>query len=123
MISLKELNPHGYTTTPEQAKNLAKLLTVMNEIRTKYGKPMTVTSGLRSDADQARINPKAKKSNHLMGLACDISDVDGLLWTWCMLNVKVLETLGVYLEDKQSTPTWVHFQITPPGSGKRVFKP
>lgn len=123
MISEKELNPHGYKPDVETAANLAKLLTIMNVIRTAYGKPMTVTSGLRSDADQKRINPKAPKSNHIKGLAVDISDPHGEVWAWCMTNMKLMEEQGIYFEDKNATPTWVHFQIVPPKSGKRIFKP
>lgn len=48
MISLKELNPKGYATTPEVDKNLEKLLLAINIIRSNWAKPMIVTSGLRS---------------------------------------------------------------------------
>jgi uncharacterized protein YcbK (DUF882 family) len=123
MITIEELNPHKYSTTPEQTVNLLKLLDIMNKVRAAYGKPMIVTSGLRSQADQDRINPSAPKSNHLLGLACDISDPVGDVWVWCMQNMKLMENLGIYFEDKNSTKTWVHFQIVPPRSGQRIFKP
>jgi len=123
MISMQELNPHNYATDATTADNLNKLLSVMNQIRAAYGKPMTVNSGLRSQADQDRINPKAPKSNHLKGLACDIADADAALWAWCMVNMPLMEKLGVYFEDKNASPTWVHFQIVAPASGKRIFKP
>ena len=55
MISLLELNSHGYPTTPEIDKNLATLLERLNKVREGYGIPMTVTSGLRSDAQQAAL--------------------------------------------------------------------
>lgn len=122
-IVIAEINPHKYTLTPEQEANVNKLLVIMNKIRDAYGKPMTVTSGVRSMEDQMRINPSAPKSNHLLGLAVDISDPDSKLWSWCMLNMPLMEQLGVYFEDKNATPTWVHFQIVPPKSGKRIFKP
>jgi hypothetical protein len=123
VISAKELNPHNYPTTPEVAANLNNLLIIMNKVRDAYGKPMLITSGLRSDADQARINPKAPKSNHILGLACDVSDPNGELWAWCMLNMPLFEALGVYFEDKNKTPQWVHYQIVAPKSGKRIFTP
>lgn len=123
MISMKELNPHNYTTDSTIETNLTKLLGILNQIRTAYGKPMTITSGLRNQADQDRINPKAPKSNHLMGLAADISDPNGAFWAWCVLNMPMMEKLGVYFEDKNSSPTWTHCQIVPPKSGKRIFKP
>lgn len=123
MISLDELNPKKYSLSEEQAKNLEKLHSAINKIRTAYGKPMLVTSGVRSEEDQKRINPKAPKSNHLLGLACDIADKDGKLWNWLMVNLNLLEEAGLYLEHKSATPTWVHFQACPPKSGKRVFFP
>lgn len=123
MISLQELNPHNYSLTPELEANLLELQKRMNVIREAYGKPMRVTSGLRSEADQARINPGAPKSKHLNGQACDISDKDGDLWKWCMINMDLIVSTGLWLEDKDATPIWVHFQFVPPASGKRIFKP
>lgn len=123
MISMKELNPHNYPTTPEIQGNLDKLLAALNEVRTAYGKPMTINSGLRSQADQQRINPSAPKSKHLLGLAVDIRDNDGLFWAWCMMNTPLMEKLGFYFEDKNATPTWTHMQLCPPRSGNRIFKP
>lgn len=123
-IKMSELNPHKYETTPEIAANLDKLLAVLQAIRAAYGKPMVITSGLRSDADQKRINPSAPKSKHLLGLACDVSDKDHALYNWLTAdnNKKAIE-FGVYLEHKSATINWVHLQIVPPKSGKRVFYP
>lgn len=123
MISRKELNPHDYDLTPEQQVNFDKLCEVMNAVRSAYGRPMLVTSGVRSELDQARINPKARGSAHVRGGACDISDPDNNVWGWCMDNLALLAKLGLYLEDKRSTPRWVHFQIFPPKSGNRIFIP
>ena len=123
MITLQELNPHNHPATEEIAANLNKLLTALNEVRKVYGKPMIINSGLRSEADQQRINPKAPKSKHLLGLAADIRDTDGSFWAWCMVNMDLMVKLGIYFEDKKSTPTWVHMQVAVPASGKRIFLP
>lgn len=123
MITLQELNPRKHKLTPDQQANLELLCEKMNKIRTAYGKPMRVTSGVRSVEDQLRINPKAPKSKHLLGLACDIADADGKLWAWLMDNLKLVEEAGLYLECKSATPTWVHFQASPPKSGRRIFRP
>lgn len=123
MITRQELNPHDYQLTPEQAANFEKLFVAMNAFREAYGRPMLVTSGVRSEFDQARINPKAKGSAHVRGAACDISDPDNSVWGWCMDHMQLLADLGLYLEDKRSTPRWVHFQIIPPKSGNRIFLP
>lgn len=123
MISLNELNPHSYSTTPEIANNLNLLLDAINKVRAVYGLPMTVTSGLRSNEDQMRINPLAPKSKHLLGLACDIYDPDGKLWQWVLNNLVLMQQLGFYFEDKRWTKNWVHFQLGAPHSGKRIFIP
>lgn len=121
MITLKELNPKNYKLTPEQETNIKILHERMNKVRSAYGKPMTVTSGVRSEADQARINPKAPKSNHLKGAACDIADSNGELYKWCKENESLLVEIGLWLEERQGG--WQHFQIVPPKSGKRWFMP
>lgn len=123
MISASELNPHKYTPTPEQTANLAVLLDRMNQLRALYGKPMTVTSGLRSPEDQASINPSVPKSKHLTGQACDILDGTGDLKKWVKANVSSLESIGLWCEDFKSTPTWLHCQIVAPKSGNRFFIP
>lgn len=124
MITRRELNPKGLEETEEIKKNLDMLLDRMNKIRKAWGKPMRVTSGLRSQADQMRINPKASKSKHLIGAAVDISDpAPNALQTWCKENVKLLEEAGLWMESFDHTPTWIHFQIFPPKSGKRWFIP
>ena len=127
MITMKELNPHGYTTNQFIDKNLAILLERMNELRDAYDKPMIVTSGLRSEEQQAGLiaqgKTNAKNSKHLAGAACDILDENGELKKWIMDNVKILEKIGLWCEDFGHTPTWCHFQIMAPGSGKRFFIP
>lgn len=121
MISLEELNPHNYILTDEQKANQAILLVCINKVRKAYGLPMSVTSGVRSMADQMRINPSAPKSKHLIGAAVDIADKDAKLYAWCKANEKVLEDAGVYCEE--GTKGWVHFQCIAPRSGHRWFYP
>ena len=125
MITLKELiKNNDYNSLPQDTKNnLDKLLLALNKIRVEYNKPMIITSGLRSPADQQRINPAAPKSKHLIGAAADVLDTDGELWKWCMINIQLIIEAGLYLEDKLSTPQWVHFQCIAPKSGNRIFKP
>lgn len=132
-ITRQELNPRGYTLTPEQDSNLTRLLEVMNVVRAEYGHPMIVTSGVRTLADQKRIDAKRivggkpagprLGSAHLKGAAVDIWDRDGELWTWCLDHLDRLTQLGLYLEDRTRTPAWVHFQTIAPRSGNRIFLP
>jgi len=123
MITMKEINPHNYPTTPEIDANLVILLDRINQVRTAYAVPMIVTSGLRSQADQQRINPSAPKSNHLKGAAIDIADADRKLTNWIKANIPLMEQIGLWFEDFDHTKTWVHAQIVPPKSGNRIFIP
>jgi LAS superfamily LD-carboxypeptidase LdcB len=127
MISLLELNSHGYPTSKEIDKNLATLLERLNRVREAYGIPMTVTSGLRSDAQQAALiaggKSNAPKSHHLTGEAADILDHSGKLKAWVEANLGLIEEIGLWMEDFAHTPSWCHFQIVPPHSGKRFFIP
>jgi hypothetical protein len=138
MISLKELNPKSFPLTPEMTTNLDKLLVAMNVVRAAYGKPMFITSGVRSLEDHKRIymeiarakgitNPRIPMgSKHLKAAACDVLDQDGSLYAWCKANDSVLAQAGVYLEEDRSAPR-VHFQVIPFGSykpgGSRWFRP
>lgn len=117
--------------------NLEELQKRMNIIRKVWAKPMIVTSGFRTMQDHLRIyssiNAKRRKkglpelkvptsSKHLIGAACDISDKDGSLHDWCVFNQDLLEKVGLWCEEKDDMKR-VHFQIFPPKSGKRFFKP
>jgi len=85
----------------------------------------TVNSGWRPPAVNARTKKAAKKSKHMMCLACDLSDDDELLDKWCMSanGRKAMETIGLWLEHPSATPRWCHLQTVPPNSGNRVFYP
>lgn len=134
MIEMKELLKKAKLEdqTPEIQANLKILLERLNKVRVAWGKPMTSTSGLRTMADHLRIYKEKgitdqtlipMKSKHLSGEADDISDPQQELQAWCKENVEKLEEIGLWMEDFSATPTWVHFQIVPPRSGKRWFVP
>lgn len=120
---MKELfGGHLISDIPIAAQqNLEELQKRINVIREAWGKPMIVTSGFRTEADQRRINPKAMKSNHLTGRAVDIADADGLLYEWAVKNTALLEGVGLWCEVRQGP--WLHFQSVPPKSGRRFFQP
>jgi uncharacterized protein YcbK (DUF882 family) len=113
------------------------LLERINKIRKAYGKPMTVTSGLRTMEDHLRIyrqiaerkglpfdeSKVPKKSKHLFGQAVDIADPKQDLQKWCTENETLLEEVGLWMEDFSATSNWCHFQTVAPASGKRWFKP
>lgn len=115
----------------EVQNNLQELLVKVNKVRTAYGKPMIVTSGLRTMKHHLEIYarkgiypPKVPmKSNHLSGRAVDFADGNGELKKWVKANVKLMEEIGLWMEDFSATKTWCHFQINPPKSGNRFFIP
>jgi uncharacterized protein YcbK (DUF882 family) len=115
------LYPADYTQTI--SNNLEELLIALNAIRTAYGKPMIVDSGWRPSAINDATSNAAHHSKHLIGLAADIADPDGSLWLWVLANLDLMQKLGIYMEDKRWTPSWVHFQLGPPLSGHRIFIP
>ncbi len=127
MIARKELNARNLPETPEIAANLDVLCERLNLLRANYGKPMIITSGLRSAAQQAELiqngKSNAPKSRHLTGEAADILDTDGKLKEYVKNNLHLLELIGLWCEDFAHTPNWLHAQISAPKSGKRVFIP
>jgi hypothetical protein len=117
---------------PELEENLSILLDKMNKLRTIYNIPMKVNSGLRTKEDQLRIYKEKgitdiKKipmaSKHFFCQAVDISDPEKKLQQWVKDNLRIIEEIGLWMEDFSYTPTWCHFQSVPPKSGNRFFKP
>jgi hypothetical protein len=127
MITIEELNPHKLIVTPEIESNLNELLIRMNKIRALWGKPMIVTSGLRSKELQSELIKVGKStayaSRHLTGQACDIFDPHKDLANWCLLNAHFLGENNLWCEDPSYCSNWTHFQSVPPKSGKRFFIP
>lgn len=124
------------TIPAEHQANLKELHKRINLIRQAYGKGMTPTSGYRTKEDHIRVYKElAIKRNvpfdetkipwgsqHLKGAAVDISDPDGKLYAWTEQNKKLLEEIGLWCEVKDDQRR-VHYQIYPPKSGNRFFKP
>lgn len=83
-----------------------------------------VASGWRPPAINDATANSAHGSKHLTGEAIDLRD-NGVrdLARWCLKNLDALEEIGLWMEDPQWTPTWVHLQIVPPGSRRRVYCP
>lgn len=119
--------------THTQQLNLEELLKRINMVRAEWGKPMRVTSGLRTMQDHLRIysakgiTDKSKipmRSAHLEGMAVDIADPDGALKLWLTSDrtgIVTLERAELYCE--ADCNGWVHFQTRRPNSGNRWFKP
>lgn len=127
MISFKELlHGHSIADVPiNHQQNLVDLQTRVNRLREAWGRPLIVTSGYRTAADQARINPKAPRSKHMEGNAVDIADPTGELYAWAVKNEARLTEWGLWCERRQGP--WLHVQRVQYGSYKpnksRFFNP
>ena len=120
----------------EIVANINTLIPKVNELLEKFGEYRRCNSGIRLVTDQIRIykekNEARKKqglppvtvpmgSCHLKGAAIDLEDANGKLYKWCKDNIKILEQLGLYCEERQGG--WLHVQIFAPKSGRRFFNP
>lgn len=109
--------------TPLMRTNLSKLLDALNKFRAAYGKPMIVTSGLRTQQQNDQLSNAGKKSAHLTGEACDFADVDRSITNFVLANPSILVDCDLYMEEPSATPTWCHLSCRRPYSGRRIFQP
>jgi hypothetical protein len=127
---------HAAELTPEIVRNAELLLERVNELLARATEegvepgvdPDTgtaVSSGWRPRRVNEATANAAKASKHVAGLAVDLRDtLPGRDFArWCLRNRAALTGIGLWMEDPRWTPTWVHLQCVPPGSGNRVFVP
>jgi hypothetical protein len=144
MMTLKEIihtDIDESALDPKKLEQCQDLTDRVNIIRAKWGKAMSVTSGVRTLKDHLRIYAQKgitdqskipMKSKHLENVtsaaAVDIADPVLALTKW-MKNTPegqaALEEANLFCED--GNLNWVHFQNQPFGSykpgGTRWFKP
>lgn len=99
---------------------VTRLNAVLKELHIKDAK---FSSGFRPSEVNKKTPNAAKKSKHITGHAGDMEDLEGKIDYAFLMNLKVLEKHGLYLEHPDATPKWAHTQSVAPGSGNRVFKP
>lgn len=112
--------------TPELLENLQKTVDIINQFLKHVGiVNEIVSSGFRPVSVNEMTVNSAKKSNHILGLAVDLKDVNHNIFKAILKpeNLAKAQELGIYFEDARATKTWIHMQIVPPKSGKRIFKP
>ena len=117
--------------TPEIQQNAVELLRRTNRLLEMFlaANPTSHARGCNSGWRPAAINSSVKnaapRSNHMLGLACDIEDDDESLDKWLMTaeGQKALEICQLWMEHPQATPRWSHVQSVAPKSGRRVFIP
>lgn len=138
MITRLMLNPKQHILTPDQELNLNQLMEVLQDIEDSYDQDLVINRGFSTPTEQMAIYDGINASRKTKGLppikapmgsahckaaAADISDPKGELYAWLEDNVVLREDLGIAMEDKTFTPTWVHVQIYLPASGKLIFIP
>lgn len=109
------------------AANAVLLLAKVNEFLADFldhfpEETIRMSSGYRSREHNLNVGG-ALDSNHMKGRAVDVADYSRNLAKFCLQNIPRLEQLGLYCEDLRVTKNWVHFQSTPPKSGRRFFIP
>jgi hypothetical protein len=122
--------------SPDIERNAARTVVVFNALMARamaYGVRFPVnpktgspfSSGWRPPAVNAATPGASKTSLHMIGKAGDIYDPDGKIGAWLMTDSgqQALKDVGIWIEHPDATPTWSHWQIVPPGSGRRVFYP
>lgn len=110
-----------YPLSPILVSNMKHLLELIDVVRMEWGYPLQISSGYRP----GRYNKTAGgsvNSAHLTCEAVDLVDIDGSLARFCA-NVNKLAGWGLYMENSERTPGWVHLQTRAPKSGNRIFNP
>lgn len=127
--------PHLSTVPGDHYDNAGKLLSKVNVVLAAFVadkgvlhvNPDTGTliagnghGGYRLDASTVG----AAKSKHKTGQAVDVYDPHRDLARWVLEHPALVhQQLGLSIERPEWTPTWVHFQSVPPGSGVFAFIP
>lgn len=117
----------------EVRANAAITAAAYTRLETSFGRRIVLSSGFRPQHVNAQTDGAATNSLHMKGQAGDAVDQDRELAIFCLSDLKLLEHFGLYLEDPRYSRRrhpdtkewmfWVHLQIVPPKSGKRVFIP
>lgn len=123
--------PIKWPPTSEMLADAAEVVRRVNLFLTMFGASRDVSSGYRPPEVNAATPGAAKNSHHMTCKAVDLRDKDGKLGAFALASVKRLEDCDLYLEHPIDTFTvkngkvtarWVHLQIVPPRSKRRIFR-
>ena len=117
----------GIDNTPndEIIKNLKLLCEkILQPLRDEIGSPIRVSSGYRSPALNTAIGGSSKTSDHIEGLAGDISNPSGdnkLLFDLIIeMDLPFKQLIWEFGDDKQ--PQWIHVSVDPLQPKNEVLK-
>lgn len=104
----------GIYNTPDSAtlERMKKVALVFEQIRSHYGKPITITSFYRGPELNAAIGGSSKTSQHMQGEAIDfdVNQDNAKLFEWIRKNVEFDQLIWEYGTDKE--PDWIHISYT-----------
>lgn len=110
------------TPSPEVIENLKQLCeNVLEYIRVRFGKPITVNSGYRGPKLNKVIGG-AKNSQHMTGQAADIeiAGVDNkVLFNWIKDNMEFDQLILEYYKEGIPDSGWVHVSWSSNGNRKQ----
>lgn len=111
--------------TPEIIQNVHILLPKVNALLADLGiTDVQVSSGWRPPELNAVTPGASKKSLHMIGKAVDIYDPQHVLYDRIFADYNLLLDNGLWMEDKDSTPTWCHLDCgIRTARPVRIFKP
>jgi uncharacterized protein YcbK (DUF882 family) len=109
-----------YPISKDQAVAMADLLARVNHLFATFKINAQLTSGYRPGHFNKAAGGSAR-SGHLTCHAIDISDHDGEIGELLKNNVKLLEEYGLWLENPDHTPGWVHLDTKE--RKNRIFNP
>lgn len=116
----------GIDNTPSQEviENLKQLCEhVLEYIRVRFGKPITVNSGYRGAALNKAIGG-AKNSQHMTGQAADIEIVgvdNKVLFNWIKDNMEFDQLILEYYKEGTPDSGWVHVSWNSQCNRKQVL--
>ena len=91
-----------------------ELVEILEKIRTKFGKPVTITSGFRTATYNATVAKAAKYSQHLYGKAADIQ-VQGIsveqVYAYADKLLAGRGGVGIYPPGLGRANGWVHVYV------------
>lgn len=108
----------------QQEKLIELVLNILQPIRNKWGKPIYVNSGYRSEALNKAVGG-AKTSQHLTGEAADITSENNLeLWKLITNMIQKKEiTVGQCIWEKgDKSPRWIHISLPDARHVNQIFK-
>ena len=119
---------HDDELTDEMRADAQLLCDRVNAMLDEFGEDRGLRSGWRPKSINDKIKNAARGSKHITCQAVDVEDNNGELKDWVLQRADdgsypVLEKYELWAEYGGATPSWLHCQIIPPGSRKRVFFP